>query len=137
MTRRGLMYICPFCLHRMRTAHRAPDQWFVERRLEFHHLCERCGRFSIPEMLHRPGKSLDGELFYMFAPCPNAYECECRDVYDASCEGDRVMKKCLHGLYRELEATNHFLQDLIRRIEGLPAPPESQSEPHRKRPGNE
>lgn len=118
-----LDYICPFCFHSMPTGRRPPREyleegrWYTKRREEFWHRCEQCGRFSLPLVVYNPNKPLEEHDFWMFSACPNAWDCELFDCYEAECETQRLRPQCLVAVHQRLAFVMDSLKDRAEKSE--------------------
>ena len=99
--------------------HRTKGKWTVTRDPALWQRCDGCGCFGVPEQLLRPGEPLSRHDYWMFASCPNAYECSLHDQYRSDCEEGRVMQKCFVAVHAELDIANHRLAELIELMRPL------------------
>ena len=117
----GLKYYCTFCGHTMPTARRPPveflekETWYVNRRPELQHCCEKCGCFAVPQILYDPLKPLDSHMFWMFAACPNAWECSLFDCYSAECEKVQLRPQCLVAIHERIGIIEHFVEKKVKK----------------------
>ncbi|MEW5745240.1 MAG: hypothetical protein AB1805_07390 [Nitrospirota bacterium] len=92
----GVLYRCTFG-HREVVRCEPPDAWPVKRYPGL--ICKQCGAFLYPA-------ELDGvrdlkTIFYMFATCPHAYQCQTNGYYAAECEEPyHITPRCLSLVMR-------------------------------------
>ena len=113
-----IKYICSnsMCGTVKETDNQKPKEWVVRRNKDLFQQCPNCGRFMVPEELVKPGEPLDRQIFFMFAGCINAYECELFDQYGPSCEQGKVMTKCFHAIHEKQELHENALAECLDRL---------------------
>lgn len=96
-----------------------PAKWNVHRNQNLFQQCQNCGEFMVPTELIPPNRQLDRQIFFMFAGCINAYECNGFDQYNADCEKGNVMTKCFHVIHQNQNTHQEELAECKGQLEHL------------------